>query len=80
MLGTFNLALVPSSAMPEDTLQVEEEEGIEGNDKDPEEEKEEWGNFLRSMVFPKRPSSKGRTPVSSEIVFYLSIVAPNCSL
>ena len=65
MPGTSNLALMPSSAMPEDTLQVEEEEGIEGENEGPEEEEEEWGNFIRSMVSPERHSSEGRPLVSS---------------
>ena len=82
MPGTSNLALVTSSAMPKDTLQVEEEEGSEGEDEGPEEEEEEEkrGNSLRSMVFLERPSSEGRTPVSLEIVFYLPVIVPNCLL
>ena len=45
MPGTSNPALMPSLAMPEDTLQVEEEEGIKGEDEGPEEEEEEGGIF-----------------------------------
>ena len=81
MPGTSNPALMPSLAMPEDTLQVEEEEGTEGEDEGPEEEEEEeeeGGDFLRSVVSPERRPSEGRPPVSSEIVFYLSIISPDC--